>query len=76
MKKRFKEKIFFELKKIREVEKKIVQKYEEQKNEMPRTLVYWSRRSIAVGICQNLNNSDQIVTAHRSHAHYLAKEEI
>ncbi len=72
MKKRFKEKIFFELKKIREVEKKIVQKYAEQKMRCPVHLSI-GQESIAVGICQNLNNSDQIVTAHRSHAHYLAK---
>ena len=26
-----------------------------------------------VGICQNLSKKDKIVTAHRSHAHYLAK---
>ena len=31
------------------------------------------QEAIAVGICQNLKKKDQIVTAHRSHAHYLAK---
>ena len=36
------------------------------------TFICWTR-AIAVGICQNLNKKDKIVTAHRSHAHYLAK---
>jgi len=31
------------------------------------------QESIAVGICKNLSKSDEVVTAHRSHAHYLAK---
>ena len=31
------------------------------------------QESIAVGICGNLQKSDEVVTAHRSHAHYLAK---
>ena len=31
------------------------------------------QEAIAVGICHNLNNYDQIVSNHRCHAHYLAK---
>ena len=31
------------------------------------------QESIAVAVCQNLNKNDEVVTAHRSHAHYLAK---
>ena len=31
------------------------------------------QEAIPVGICDNLCNEDQIVSAHRSHAHYLAK---
>ena len=31
------------------------------------------QESIPVAICQNLRLEDQLVTAHRSHAHYLAK---
>ena len=31
------------------------------------------QEAIAVGICNNLLKSDKILSAHRSHAHYLAK---
>ena len=31
------------------------------------------QEAIPVGICSNLMKSDQILSAHRSHAHYLAK---
>lgn len=72
MKKKIKNKIFLELKRIREVENRIAQKYSEQKMRCPVHLST-GQESIAVGVCQNLNKQDQIVTAHRSHAHYLAK---
>ncbi len=31
------------------------------------------QEAIAVGICSNLKKEDKVFTAHRSHAHYLAK---
>lgn len=31
------------------------------------------QESVAVGVCKNLKKEDSIFTAHRSHAHYLAK---
>ena len=31
------------------------------------------QEAIPVGICENLKSSDQVLSAHRAHAHYLAK---
>mgnify|MGYP001430524999 CR=1 FL=1 len=62
------EKMYF----IREVENKIAINYPD--NEM-RCPVHLStgQEAIAVGICKNLLPHDKILSAHRSHAHYLAK---
>tara|TARA_B100000780_G_scaffold259496_1_gene210591 strand:- start:5381 stop:6361 length:981 start_codon:yes stop_codon:yes gene_type:complete len=70
--KAIKKKIFFNLLRIRRIEESISQNY--SKGEM-RCPVHLSigQESIPVSICENLNKNDEIVTAHRSHAHYLAK---
>ena len=58
--------------KIREVEKKISSLYFEQEMRCPVHLSI-GQEAIPVGICSNLKSSDQILSAHRAHAHYLAK---
>jgi pyruvate dehydrogenase E1 component alpha subunit len=64
--------LFKKMLRIRMVEEKISNEY---KFEQIRCPVHFSigQESIAVSICENLKKKDQIVTAHRSHAHYLAK---
>ena len=54
------------------VEKRISEKYLEQEMRCPIHLSI-GQEAIAVGVCQNLNDNDQIVSNHRCHAHYLAK---
>jgi len=67
-----KKKLYYEMVRIRMVEEKIAELYHEQEIRCPVHLSI-GQEAIAVGVCQNLNREDKIVTAHRSHAHYLAK---
>ena len=67
-----KKKLFYEMLRIRFVEKSIAQRYKDQEMRCPVHLSI-GQEAIAVGVCQNLDKEDKIVTAHRSHAHYLAK---
>jgi len=65
-------KLYEKMLRIRKIEEKIASKYHEQEMRCPIHLSI-GQEAIAVGICENLNSRDKIVTAHRSHAHYLAK---
>jgi TPP-dependent pyruvate/acetoin dehydrogenase alpha subunit len=65
-------KLYKNIYKIREVEKKISSLYVEQQMRCPVHLSI-GQEAIPVGICENLNSSDQVLSAHRAHAHYLAK---
>ncbi len=64
--------IFSDLLRIRKVELMISREY---KNGEMRCPVHLSigQEATPVGICRNLTKKDQIVSTHRSHAHYLAK---
>lgn len=64
--------LFFKLLRIREIEKSISQEYHKQRMRCPVHLSI-GQESIAVAISENLKKEDEVVTAHRSHAHYLAK---
>jgi TPP-dependent pyruvate/acetoin dehydrogenase alpha subunit len=57
---------------IRLVEESIAKKYSEQKMRCP-THLSIGQEAIAVGVCSNLTNEDQVLSTHRAHAHYLAK---
>ena len=57
---------------IRMVEEKISNEYKFQLIRCPVHLAI-GQESIAVAISDNLKKADHVVTAHRSHAHYLAK---
>ena len=65
-------KIYFEILRIRKIELEISKKYSEQKMRCPIHLSI-GQEAIPVAICRNLNKADKVFTAHRSHAHYLAK---
>ena len=65
-------KIYFEILRIRKIELEISKKYSEQKMRCPVHLSV-GQEAIPVAICRNLNKADKAFTAHRSHAHYLAK---
>ena len=71
MKKNYK-KIFFDTLRIRLIELEIANRYSQQKMRCPVHLSI-GQEAVPVGISSNLNGDDKIVTAHRSHAHYLAK---
>ena len=64
--------LFYQMLRIRMIELSIVQNYNNWKMRCPVHLSI-GQESAAVGICANLKKNDEIVTAHRSHAHYLAK---
>jgi len=59
-------------KRIRLVEERIVEIYPSDLIQSPLHLSI-GQESIAVGVCANLSNSDQLFTTYRSHAYYLAK---
>ena len=67
-----KKRLYHEMLRIRMVEEKIAELYHEKEIRCPVHLSI-GQEAVAVGVCQNLNREDKIVTAHRSHAHYLAK---
>jgi len=60
------------MKRIRFVEETIARRYSEQKMRCP-THLSVGQEAVAVGVCSALITSDQAVSTHRAHAHYLAK---
>ncbi len=72
IKKNIIKKLYTSTLRIREIELEIANRYKLQKMRCPIHLSV-GQESIAVGVCHNLKSKDEVVTAHRSHAHYLAK---
>ena len=64
--------IFYSMIRMRMIEEKIAEKYSEQEMRCPVHLSI-GQEAIASGICMNLQKKDQVLSAHRSHFHYLAK---
>jgi pyruvate dehydrogenase E1 component alpha subunit len=64
--------LYFDLLSIRKTELAIAKEYKNQEIRCPVHLSI-GQEAVAVGICKNLKKTDQIVTSHRSHAHYLSK---
>ena len=64
--------LFKKLLRIRLVEEKIASDYKKQLMRCPVHLSI-GQESVAVAVCENLKKNDIVVTAHRSHAHYLGK---
>jgi len=64
--------LFFSMLRIRMVEEKIAELYSEQEMRCPVHLSI-GQEAIAVGVCEHLEREDIVMSAHRAHAHYLAK---
>jgi len=65
-------KIYYNMLRIRMIELAIAKEYSKQEMRCPVHLSV-GQEPIAVGVCAFLNQKDKIFSAHRSHAHYLAK---
>lgn len=57
---------------IRMIEEDIARRYPEQEMRCPVHLSI-GQEAVAVGVCANLQATDQVSSAHRSHGHYLAQ---
>ena len=64
--------LFYSMIRMRMIEEKIAERYSEQEMRCPVHLSI-GQEAIANGICMNLQKKDQVLSAHRSHFHYLAK---
>jgi pyruvate dehydrogenase E1 component alpha subunit len=64
--------LFLSMLRIRMVEEKIAELYSEQEMRCPVHLSI-GQEAVAVGVCNHLANKDIVMSAHRAHAHYLAK---
>lgn len=62
----------YEVLRIRRIEEAIAQRYPEQEMRCPVHLSI-GQEAVAVGACKPLRSSDYVFSAHRAHAHYLAK---
>jgi len=65
-------KLYFEMLRIRRVEEKLTEWYNEKIANAPVHLSI-GQEAVAVGVMAALEPQDKIVSAHRCHAHYLAK---
>jgi len=66
------QKMYFAMLRIRMVEEKIAELYSEQEMRCPVHLSI-GQEAVAVGVCEHLDQKDIAMSAHRAHAHYLAK---
>ena len=64
--------LYFAMLRIRMVEQKITELYSENEMRCPVHLSI-GQEAVAVGVCDHLEREDIIMSAHRAHAHYLAK---
>ena len=64
--------LYFQMLRIRKVEEAIAQRYSGQEMRCPIHLSI-GQEAVAVGVCASLMKEDCCISAHRSHAHYLAK---
>lgn len=65
-------KLYFDMLRIRLVEERIAERYPEKKMRCPVHLSI-GQEAPAVGVCSAIDHADQVLSAHRAHAHYLAK---
>lgn len=69
----FLKRLYFEMLRIRLVEEKIAKLYPEQEMRCPVHLCI-GQEAVPVGVCASLSSDDYIMSTHRSHGHYLAKD--
>lgn len=67
------EKLYLEMLRIRVIERRIAERYAEQEMRCPVHLSI-GQEAVGVGVCALFKKSDQVMSAHRSHGHYLAKQ--
>lgn len=72
MNKNLKRKMLFEMMRMREVELRISSEYSKEEMRCPIHLSV-GQEAIPVAISNNLQKEDKVLSAHRSHFHYLAK---
>lgn len=68
----FQSNLFYEMLRIRLIEEFIASEYPKQYMRCP-THLSIGQEAVAVGVCQNLKESDYVLSNHRAHAHFLAK---
>ena len=64
--------LYYSMLRIRMVEERIAKLYSEQEMRCPVHLSI-GQEAVAVGVCKHLQKNDIVMSAHRAHAHYLAK---
>ena len=64
--------LYYSMLRIRMVEERIAKLYSEQEMRCPVHLSI-GQEGVAVGVCEHLQKNDIVMSAHRAHAHYLAK---
>ena len=64
--------LYYQMQRIRMVEERIAEIYQEQEMRCPVHLCS-GQEAVAVGVCATLNRDDYVMGGHRSHGHYLAK---
>ena len=64
--------LYLEMLRVRTIEKRIADRYPQEEMRCPVHLSI-GQEAVAVGVCAHLEKTDQVMSAHRSHGHYLAK---
>src|SRR5689334_4177154 len=64
--------LYLEMLRVRTIERRIADRYAEWEMRCPVHLSI-GQEAVAVGVCAHLKKSDKVMSAHRSHGHYLAK---
>src|SRR5436305_7406661 len=64
--------LFMEMLRVRTIERRIADRYAEWEMRCPVHLSI-GQEAVAVGVCAQLRKTDRVMSAHRSHGHYLAK---
>src|SRR5713226_6029570 len=64
--------LYLEMLRVRTIERRIAERYSEQEMRCPVHLSI-GQEAVAVGVCARLGKADRVMSAHRSHGHYLAK---